>query len=282
MLPVTTCPSAQNIQIGVNRPWAERVWDGIKNRQFGLYQFRIDKVAWYGSSTSLLRDGQVDRHLTQEMMDFGRTMAEKNIIMKFGAGVYPDRGPSIMGAAPYGAALAGGRVEGYTTRQIANWEPPLDHPNIRNKIKRGYKLSHALFRRINALMRGTDAFVVAPGGLGTDYEGTRVLNDQYMLHLREKRPVIFLNIPTQANQQGFWQGLKIQYTAMLSEGFSSPLKIGRDGNPITNIRFVDRIDQAWGAIFEAYADGINRGMIRLPRWQELANWALKSINCILR
>jgi len=140
--------------------------------------------------------------------EFGRRVAAEGWILRTGGG----SGLSIMGAASDGALEAGGRVEGIILRKF--WR-------VRHRGLHSMKAYATFALRKDALIRGSDAAVVFPGGYGTLDE----LGD--LLTLRQTRlihiPVVLVDIARyyagllawdrHADREGFLYGGRLFHVA---------------------------------------------------------------------
>lgn len=116
--------------------------------------------------------------------DFGRATAEAGWRLVYGGG-----GVGLMGAAARGAYEAGGRVLGIMPAFLRSRERLFDDVET--------VVVTSMHERKQLMYDQSDAFVVAPGGVGTLEEVVELLSWKRLdLHAK---PVIFLNL------NGFWE-----------------------------------------------------------------------------
>lgn len=105
--------------------------------------------------------------------------------------VYGGGGVGLMGASARAAHAAGGRVLGVMPGFLRSQERLFDEVETR--------IVQSMHERKMIMYDESDAFVVAPGGIGTLEEAIEVLSWKRLgLH---GKPVIFLNV------EGFWDAL---------------------------------------------------------------------------
>ena len=117
--------------------------------------------------------------------DFGRATAEAGWRLVYGGG-----GVGLMGASARGAHEAGGRVLGIMPAFLRSRERLFDEVET--------VVVTSMHERKQLMYDQSDAFVVAPGGIGTLEEVVELLSWK-RLDLHQK-PVVFLNL------NGFWNG----------------------------------------------------------------------------
>lgn len=126
-----------------------------------------------------------DPAYTQAARDFGRAAAEDGWRLVYGGG-----GVGLMGAAARSAHAAGGRVVGIMPAFLRSRERLFDDVET--------VVVTSMHERKQLMYDQSDAFVVAPGGIGTLEEVVELLSWK-RLDLHHK-PVVFLNL------NGFWNG----------------------------------------------------------------------------
>jgi len=127
-----------------------------------------------------------DPKYTEAARAFGRGVAEKGWRLVYGGG-----GVGLMGASARGAHAAGGRVLGVMPEFLRSRERLFDEVET--------LVVDSMHERKQIMYDESDAFVVAPGGIGTLEEVIELLSWKRLdLH---GKPVIFLDI------DGFWQTL---------------------------------------------------------------------------
>lgn len=126
-----------------------------------------------------------DPAYTQAARDFGKAAAEDGWRLVYGGG-----GVGLMGAAARSAHAAGGRVVGIMPAFLRSRERLFDDVET--------VVVTSMHERKQLMYDQSDAFVVAPGGIGTLEEVVELLSWK-RLDLHHK-PVVFLNL------NGFWNG----------------------------------------------------------------------------
>ncbi len=118
--------------------------------------------------------------------------------------VYGGGGVGLMGASARGAHEAGGRVLGVMPGFLRSRERLFDEVET--------LVVTSMHERKTIMYDQSDAFVVAPGGVGTLEEAIEVLSWKRLdLH---RKPVIFLNI------NGFWDSLLAVLDHSIAEGMT--------------------------------------------------------------
>jgi uncharacterized protein (TIGR00730 family) len=140
---------------------------------------RIDSVCLYCGSSDA-----ADPDYLAAASEFGRGLAEGGQRLVYGGG-----GVGLMGAAARAAHEAGGRVLGVMPEFLRSRERLFDEVETR--------VVHSMHERKMIMFQESDAFVVAPGGVGTLEEIVELLSWK-RLDLHDK-PVVFLNL------RGFWE-----------------------------------------------------------------------------
>lgn len=129
--------------------------------------------------------GRADPTYVQAAREFGRATAEAGWRLVYGGG-----GVGLMGASARGAHEAGGRVLGIMPAFLRSRERLFDEVET--------VVVTSMHERKQLMYDQSDAFVVAPGGIGTLEEVVELLSWK-RLDLHQK-PVVFLNL------NGFWNG----------------------------------------------------------------------------
>lgn len=133
--------------------------------------------------------------------DFGRSTAEAGWRLVYGGG-----GVGLMGASARAAHAAGGRVLGVMPGFLRSRERLFDEVET--------IVVASMHERKTLMYDQSDAFVVAPGGIGTLEEAIELLSWKRLdLHAK---PVIFLNI------NGFWETLFAMMRHSVEEGMTPP------------------------------------------------------------
>lgn len=140
-----------------------------------------------------------DPAYTQAARDFGRAAAEDGWRLVYGGG-----GVGLMGAAARSAHAAGGRVVGIMPAFLRSRERLFDDVET--------VVVTSMHERKQLMYDQSDAFVVAPGGIGTLEEVVELLSWK-RLDLHHK-PVVFLNL------NGFWNGFFELMKHSVAEGMT--------------------------------------------------------------
>jgi uncharacterized protein (TIGR00730 family) len=120
--------------------------------------------------------------------------------------VYGGGGVGLMGASARAAHEAGGRVVGIMPEFLRSRERLFDEVET--------IVVTSMHERKTLMYDQSDAFVVAPGGVGTLEEVIELLSWKRLdLHAK---PIIFLNI------NGFWETLFAMLEFSVAQGFSPP------------------------------------------------------------
>jgi hypothetical protein len=140
---------------------------------------RVASVCLYCGSSNA-----ADPDFIAAAAELGATLAGAGVRLVYGGG-----GIGLMGAAARAAHDAGGRVLGVMPDFLRSREALLD--NVETIVVR------SMHERKMIMFEQSDAFVVAPGGIGTLEEIVELLSWRRLdLH---KKPVVFLNL------KGFWE-----------------------------------------------------------------------------
>lgn len=141
----------------------------------------------------------VDAKYVQAAADFGRKAAQAGWRLVYGGG-----GVGLMGSAARAAHLAGGRVLGVMPGFLRSRERLFDEVET--------LVVTSMHERKQIMYDQSDAFVVAPGGIGTLEEVVELLSWKRLdLH---GKPVIFLNV------DGFWDTFFDLMRHSVSSGFT--------------------------------------------------------------
>jgi uncharacterized protein (TIGR00730 family) len=140
-----------------------------------------------------------DPDYTTAARQFGEQTAQAGWRLVYGGG-----GVGLMGASARAAHAAGGRVLGVMPGFLRSRERLFDDVET--------LVVTSMHERKTIMYDQSDAFVVAPGGVGTLEEVIEVLSWK-RLDLHHK-PVIFLNI------KGFWDGLLTVMEHSIAEGMT--------------------------------------------------------------
>jgi len=142
-----------------------------------------------------------DPKYTRAAADFGRATAEAGWRLVYGGG-----GVGLMGASARAAHAAGGRVLGVMPEFLRSRERLFDEVET--------LVVTSMHERKQIMYDQSDAFVVAPGGIGTLEEVVELLSWKRLdLH---GKPVIFLNI------DGFWDTFFDLMRHSVASGFTPP------------------------------------------------------------
>jgi uncharacterized protein (TIGR00730 family) len=133
--------------------------------------------------------------------DFGTATAEAGWRLVYGGG-----GVGLMGASARAAHDAGGRVVGIMPAFLRSRERLFDEVET--------VVVTSMHERKTLMYEESDAFVVAPGGVGTLEEVVELLSWK-RLDLHQK-PIIFLNV------NGFWANFYALMEHSVEEGMSPP------------------------------------------------------------
>jgi uncharacterized protein (TIGR00730 family) len=140
-----------------------------------------------------------DPAYTHAARDFGKATAEDGWRLVYGGG-----GVGLMGAAARSAHAAGGRVVGIMPAFLRSRERLFDDVET--------VVVTSMHERKQLMYDQSDAFVVAPGGIGTLEEVVELLSWK-RLDLHHK-PVVFLNL------NGFWNGFFELMKHSVAEGMT--------------------------------------------------------------
>jgi uncharacterized protein (TIGR00730 family) len=156
-----------------------------------------------GSSVCLFcgSSDEADPIYTRAATDFGRAVATAGWRLVYGGG-----GVGLMGASARAAHEAGGRVLGVMPEFLRSRERLFDEVET--------VVVTSMHQRKQIMYDQSEAFVVAPGGIGTLEEVVELLSWKRLdLH---GKPVIFLNI------DGFWETFFALMRHSIETGFTPP------------------------------------------------------------
>ncbi|GLK48544.1 hypothetical protein GCM10017620_15170 [Brevundimonas intermedia] len=142
---------------------------------------------------------RADPAYTEAAHAFGRATAQAGWRLVYGGG-----GVGLMGASARGAHEAGGRVVGIMPAFLRSRERLFDEVET--------VVVTSMHERKQLMYDQSDAFVVAPGGIGTLEEVVELLSWK-RLDLHQK-PVVFLNL------NGFWDGFFALMRHSVEEGMT--------------------------------------------------------------
>lgn len=142
---------------------------------------------------------RADPAYTEAARAFGAATAEIGWRLVYGGG-----GVGLMGASARGAHEAGGRVVGIMPAFLRSRERLFDEVET--------VVVTSMHERKQLMYDESDAFVVAPGGIGTLEEVVELLSWK-RLDLHHK-PVVFLNL------NGFWEGFFALMRHSVEEGMT--------------------------------------------------------------
>ncbi len=152
----------------------------------------------------------------QSASEFGAATAREGWRLVYGGG-----GVGLMGASARAAHEAGGRVVGIMPAFLRSRERLFDEVET--------VVVTSMHERKQLMYDNSDAFVVAPGGVGTLEEVIELLSWKRLdLHAK---PIIFLNI------KGFWDTLILLLEHTVAEGMTP-------ANFLQAYRVVDTVEEA--------------------------------------
>ena len=161
-------------------------------------------IAAFAGSSVCLFCGSSDEAApiyTRAAADFGRAVATAGWRLVYGGG-----GVGLMGASARAAHEAGGRVLGVMPAFLRSRERLFDEVET--------VVVTSMHQRKQIMYDQSEAFVVAPGGIGTLEEVVELLSWKRLdLH---GKPVIFLNI------DGFWETFFALMRHSIETGFTPP------------------------------------------------------------
>lgn len=135
----------------------------------------------------------------KDAMALGRRLAQKGIVMNYGAGQ-----SGLIGTTAKICLSEGGKVVGYINDSL-----------LENEMHRfdltELKLYATLHERKAALIEDSDAFCILPGGLGTLDEATEVLVLKQVGD--HDKPIVFYN------KNGYWNLLRACVDSFIRAGF---------------------------------------------------------------
>ena len=152
----------------------------------------------------------------QSASEFGAATAREGWRLVYGGG-----GVGLMGASARAAHEAGGRVVGIMPAFLRSRERLFDEVET--------VVVTSMHERKQLMYDNSDAFVVAPGGVGTLEEVIELLS--WKLQDLHAKPIIFLNI------KGFWNTLILLLEHTVAEGMTP-------ANFLQAYRVVDTVEEA--------------------------------------
>lgn len=132
-------------------------------------------ICMYGAAKE-----QIDKKYIDEVYKFGRLMAEENIRLVFGGGQ-----TGLMGAAARGVYEGGGKLTGIAPKYF-------DREGVLFQNCTELIYTDTMRQRKQIMEDMADAFVVAPGGIGTFEEFFEMLTLKGLG--QTQKPIIILNI----------------------------------------------------------------------------------------
>jgi uncharacterized protein (TIGR00730 family) len=133
------------------------------------------KICIYGAASDT-----IDPYFIEQGEELGRLMAGYGHTLVFGGG-----STGMMGACARGIAEGNGDLIGVIPDFMKDYETLYEH--CTNRIK-----THTMSGRKELMEKLADAFVIAPGGIGTMDEFFQVLTLAYLD--RKKAPIVIFNI----------------------------------------------------------------------------------------
>lgn len=171
---------------------------------------RVDSVCLFCGSSDA-----TDPDYLKAAEEFGRAMAAAGVRLVYGGG-----GVGLMGRAAQAAHEAGGRVLGVMPEFLRSRERLFDEVET--------VVVQNMHERKMLMFQESDAFVVAPGGVGTLEEVVELLSWRRLdLH---RKPVIFLNL------KGFWEPMYRLFEHTVEQKLTP-------AGFLDAYRSVDRVDQ---------------------------------------
>lgn len=135
------------------------------------------KICVYGAASSL-----IDKSFVEAGEDLGRKMAERGHGLVFGGGR-----SGMMGAPARGVREKGGEVLGISPKFFEEHNPEVSFEDCTDFIK-----TETMRERKRLLDESSDAFIVAPGGIGTFDEFFEILTLKQLG--RHNKAIVILNI----------------------------------------------------------------------------------------
>ncbi len=151
-------------------------------------------VTLYGAANDT-----IDRIYPEELERLGDLLGRRGHTLVFGGGA-----TGLMGAAARGAKKAGGRVIGVMPEFMRDIEPVFEGCDE-------FVDTVTMSERKEKMESLADAFIVAPGGVGTlDEFYATLTNKKLGLHAK---PIVLFNV------RGFWDGVLASFGTSVSKGF---------------------------------------------------------------
>ncbi len=151
-------------------------------------------ITLYGAASN-----SIDRAYMEATEELGREMAKRGHTLVFGAG-----STGLMGAAARGVYEAGGKLIGVTPRFMNDLEPVFK--DCTELIS-----TDTMSERKDKMESLADAFVIAPGGIGTFDELFQTLTLKQLG--RHKKPIILFNV------MNFWDNMLAVVGSDMFKGF---------------------------------------------------------------
>lgn len=156
------------------------------------------QICLYGASSNALDPVYYDAAYT-----FGKALAQRGHALVYGAGAQ-----GVMGAAARGVKDAGGKVTGVAPRF-------LDVPGILLHTCDELILTETMAERKRIMMQKADAFVMAPGGIGTFEEFFEILTLKQLG--RHNPPIAIYNV------KGYFESMQKLLEHTVRENFAKPV-----------------------------------------------------------
>lgn len=156
------------------------------------------QICLYGASSA-----ELDPVYYDAAYAFGRAMAARGHALVYGGGAQ-----GVMGAAARGVKDAGGRITGVAPRF-------LDVPGILFQECDALILTDTMAERKAIMMEQADAFVMAPGGIGTFEEFFEILTLKQLG--RHNPPIAVYNV------KGYFDPLQAMLEWSVKEHFAKPV-----------------------------------------------------------
>ncbi len=152
------------------------------------------KVCVYGAASQ-----RIDRAYLQAAQELGRALALRGFALVFGGGE-----TGVMGATARGAASAGGEIIGIAPRFF-------DQEGVLYQNCTQFHFTDTMRQRKELMESLSDAFVMAPGGIGTLEEFFEILTLRQLG--RHDKPIFILNT------RGYYNSLGQMLEEAVRQGF---------------------------------------------------------------
>lgn len=159
-------------------------------------------ICVYGAASN-----KIDSIYFDKTYELGAELARRNIGLVFGGGAN-----GVMGACARGAYSQNGTIIGIVPRFF-----DVDGVKFENCTEMIF--TDDMRQRKKAMEEKSDAFIVAPGGIGTFDEFFEIFTLQNLE--RHKKPIVIFNV------NGFYTGLIDYLSKIASEGFVSKMALER-------------------------------------------------------